>query len=331
MKIDKALKNLIKEGVLRNPDYKYLSSGSNYQAFLVVEDGKSYVLRILKELASSRNRLNKAYKVSKFLEKNKIKYHQKVFFLDENHKFLLSEYLEGKEVSLDSLTHSYLVDFCCKFREINNLKFEDLGINIFEDSVKRISNLINYKLSYITKNKDFLDIKDKNNIFKYIKDELICLRLEYKKVDWSKRRIYFDHGDLAGANILLNKKNKELKFIDWDNAKFSKDIGSILANMFFYCSNISDSFQDKFIKIYNQNDFTGFNDKDLKQEVRRGLKLIVLSGVIWALSSAIKSKKRKESVCFEYLKTANNRLAVFKQNFGTDGGTRTHKPCGTRV
>jgi serine/threonine protein kinase len=310
MKIDKIIKNLIDEGVLKNPSYKYLSSGSNYQAFLI---DKKYVLRILKENPGSKNRLEKAYKISRFLERNNIDYQQKVFFLDKKNTFLLSEYIEGEEVSLNSLDDKYLKDFCSKFREINSLEQKGPELNILEDSIQRLSNLTSYKLKNIIENKNYLEIKEKDDIFNYIKRELVKLKKEYETIDWGERRVFFDHGDLAGANILLNKKTGEIRFIDWDNAKFTKDVGLILANMFFYCSDISESFQDRFIKEYNQDNFTGFSNEELKREVKRGLKLIVLSGIIWALSAAIKSKDENKDSYFEYLKTANDRLAVFKK------------------
>lgn len=339
MKIEKVLKILVNKKIVKSPEFRSLGAGNNYQAFLVNDFGKQYVLRLMKSSVASKNRLEKAYIVSKFIEKENIGFAQKAIFFDKKNKFLLTDYIDGQEFSVKDLNQKHLKEFLMKMIRVNSLEYKDFGkftsgkklnFDILEDSEKRIDSILKIKMTYLKRNKNILFDSSFDKKMDYLKNNLVLLKKEYKDIDWTDKRVFFDHGDLAGANIILNKNN-QLFFIDWDNAKFTKDIGLILANMFFYCGDITDSFQKKFISLYIKEGNIKFNAKELKLEVERALKLIILSGIVWALASAIKSKKRSESFWLKYTKIANERLAIYEKHFGADGGTRTHKPFGTRV
>lgn len=339
MKVDGILKILVNKKILNNPEFEILGSGNNYQAFLINDCDNQYVLRLTKDSVASKNRLEKSYITSKFIEKEKINFAQKAVFFDKKNKFLLTSYIEGRELSVKDLSQKQLGEFIEKMVKVNNLNYKDftkfmlgkkINFEIFEDSKERIDLILKNKIPHIERNRNLLfDINFDEKII-FLKNKLKLLKEEYGCLDWRDRRLFFDHGDLAGANIILDK-SKQLFFIDWDNARFTKDIGLILANMFFYCGDISDGFQKKIIDLYIKKGNAEISPQELKLETERGLKLIILSGVVWALTAAIESKEVLDVSLKKYIKIANERLVIFKKHFGADGGTRTHKPFGTRV
>lgn len=319
----KALKILIDNKILKKPKVEKLSFGNNYQTFLLRENDFKYVLRLPIRKASSNNRLEKAYLVLKFINAAKIDFAEKIIFFDKKNNFLLTNYIGGREVSLKDLKGKQLIDFIKKIvilKDLNLKKFNNLvnkeriKLNIFENPADRLLFLRKKRFAYIKKWKNNL-LEFNFDFFgfeKWFESNISILEKYYFFKKYKKSDIFFDHGDVAGANIILNKD--KVFFIDWDNAKFTQDMGFSLANIFFYCGDFSDKFIKKFISIYCKYSGNSFIDeKNLLKEVEYGLKLIIFSSVIWSLESLIKMKKAKDSGCGHFFSIYKDRLKIFNK------------------
>jgi len=87
MTYSKALKILIQRGIIKNPVISELSSGNNYQSFLIVDNNYKYVLRLPLKKSNSKNRLEKAYLVLKFVEDGGFNFSEKAVFFDKKIHF----------------------------------------------------------------------------------------------------------------------------------------------------------------------------------------------------------------------------------------------------
>ncbi|MCK9438863.1 MAG: hypothetical protein WCY43_00050 [Patescibacteria group bacterium] len=315
----KALATLIKNQMLKNPQISELSLGNNYQTFLLEENGLKYVLRLPLKKASAKNRLEKSYLILKFIEREGVDFAEKNIFFDKDNNFLLTNYIAGKEVSVRDLNSRQLADFIDKILFLKNLSFkkfnnfaqkEKININLFENPSDRLLFLKRERFKNIKKNKKELLNFNFFEFEKWFKVNLMNLESYYCSKKYRKKDIFFDHGDVAGANIIL--KNNSLIFIDWDNAKFTQDVGFSLANIFFYCGDFSSWFIEKFVSIYlkkAQNNDT--SKKDLINDIEHGLKLIIFSGVLWSLESFIVSHKKDEKKSMEYFYDYQERLKSY--------------------
>ncbi len=322
MTYSKALKILIQRGIIKNPVISELSSGNNYQSFLIVDNNYKYVLRLPLKKSNSKNRLEKAYLVLKFVENEGFDFSEKAVFFDKKNSFLLSTYISGKEVSIRDLTQNQLSNFIGKiidlkklnFNKFNNLqKKNKLSLNILENPVDRLSLLKKERVKFIKKNKKVLinNQIDFSDLICWIDNNFSFLQNFYKTKKYKKADLFFDHGDVAGANIIINKNN--LFFIDWDNAKFTHDLGFSLANILFYSGNFSKKFIDEFLSLYFKKIKTNINKKIFLEEFNFGFKLIVFSGVLWSLESFIKSIKNDDVDCEKYFVMYKERLRIYNK------------------
>jgi hypothetical protein len=315
----KALSVLIKNEIFKNPQISELSFGNNYQTFLCSENGLKYVLRLPLKKANAKNRLEKSYLILKFIESEGVDFAEKNIFFDKTNNFLLTSYIEGREVSVRDLSLRQLADFIDKilflkklsFKKFNNLtQKEGIKINLLENPSDRLSFLEAKRFKNIKKNKKELLNFNFFEFEKWFKLNLASLKEYYYSKKYKQKDIFFDHGDVAGANIIL--KNNSLAFIDWDNARFTHDIGFSLANIFFYCGDFSSKFIEKFISIYLKKEQSDdFNKKNLIGDVKHGLKLIIFSGVLWSLESFVVSRKKNEKNSIEYFREYQERLKSY--------------------
>lgn len=320
----KALKILIKNQIFKNPQVSKLSLGNNYQTFLLEEGNLKYVLRLPLKKSNAKNRLEKSYLILKFIEGEGVDFAEKNIFFDKNNNFLLTNYIEGKELSVRDLSSKQLVDFVDKILFLKNLSFEKfnnftkkekININLFENPSDRLLFLKRERFKNIKKNKKELLSFNFFEFEEWFKANLMNLENYYCSKKYRKKDIFFDHGDVAGANIIL--KNNSLFFIDWDNAKFTQDIGFSLANIFFYCGDFSPQFIEKFVSIYlKKAQSNDFNKKDLINDIEHGLKLIIFSGVLWSLESFIVSHKKNEKRCVNYFYDYQKRLKAYNNFCG---------------
>jgi len=322
MTYSKALKILIQRGIIKNPVISELSSGNNYQSFLIVDNNYKYVLRLPLKKSNSKNRLEKAYLVLKFVEDGGFNFSEKAVFFDKKNSFLLSTYISGKEVSIRDLNQNQLSNFIEKiiglkklnFNKFNNLqKKNKLSLNILENPIDRLSLLKKERIKFIQKNKKVLTNNqiDFSNLICWIDDNFSFLQNFYKTKKYKKADLFFDHGDVAGANIIINKNN--LFFIDWDNAKFTHDLGFSLANTLFYSGSFSKKFIDEFLSLYFKKIKTNLDKKIFSEEFNFGFKLIVFSGVLWSLESFIKSIKNNDVNYGKYFVMYKERLRIYNK------------------
>ena len=320
----KSLKVLISNQILKKPKISELSIANNYQTFLLEEDGLKYVLRLPLKKASAKNRLKKSYLILKFIEKEGIEFSEKIVFFDDKNNFLLTNYIDGKEVSVKDLNDRQLSDFIDKILILKKISFsnfnkfikkENSDLDLLENPQDRLLFLKKKRFAFIKRERGRLANFNFFEFEKWFDLNIEILENYYFFKKYKKSDIFFDHGDVAGANIIM--QSKSLVFIDWDNAKFTQDIGFSLANIFFYCGNFSSQFVDKFISIYLRKDKNNFaNNKDLFNDVGWGLKLIIFSAVLWSLESFIVSQKRGEIKSKNYFNSYLERLKQYNNFCG---------------
>lgn len=280
---------------INNYNLKLIGDSNNYLVFQFVLNKKNYVLKTLNTKASARNRLKKSYNILKYLDNKGLKTAEKVFYLDKTNRYLISEYIEGKEMGLQDLKGKHLKLFIKELVKLNHLKVDPKICKIVTPLQFKRRTLINAHL--VKKN------PKTKAIAKICLNYLKALKIKEK----SANKLFFDHADLAGANIFLTKK-QQFKFIDWDNARLTNDLSFIMANMFYYASYFNKDKQDHFIDLYFKEAKLDCNRKEFKQELKKNYRLVVLSGVVWALKIALKSESK-----IIYLKLAKERLDFFRQ------------------
>lgn len=277
---------------------KLIGASNNYLVYSFLLNNREYVIKTVNPRASAINRLKKSYDILKYLNKKGLKTREKVFYLDKSHRHLISEFIEGQELDLRDLKGKYLKLFIQELVKLNHLKVDKKLINIvsplqFKKRALRNANLVK-----------------KNPVMKSIAQAVINHLNELRIKEKNDDTLFFDHGDLAGANIFLTK-DQQFKFIDWDNARLTNDLSFILANMFYYASYFSFKKQDQFIELYFKEAKLDYNIIEFKQELKKNYCLVVLSAILWALKTSLKSKEKAESKY--YLKLANERLEFFRQ------------------
>lgn len=314
------LKILISEKVLKNPKIKQLSSGNNYQTFLINEARDKYVLRLLNKKASANNRLEKAFVVLRFVEQEKINFAEKAIFFDKKNSFLLSTYISGKELSVSDLRPEQLMEFIKKIVTLRNLSFSKFvnlqnehkaKFEILENPIDRLSFLKDSRIKYLKANKAILENNgiSFSSLSVWINDNFSILQEAYKLKKYEKEDIFFDHGDASGANIILTKD--ALFFIDWDNAKFTQDLGFSLANLFFSASIFSRKYISSFLSLYLDLANIKMKKGELYQEVTVAFKLIIFSGALWALETLINSCKNEDGEQAKYLDIYQQRVDLY--------------------
>lgn len=315
-----ALKILISQKVLQNPKISQLSNGNNYQAFLITDNNTKYVLRLLSSNSSAQDRMAKMFLVLKFVEAEGIEFAEKAVFFDKKNCFLLTHYIPGKELSVFNLDKEQLKYFIKKIAILRNLKLDKFVAlqkkekNIFpilENPIDRLSFLKKKRIKFIKDNMKMLasDDIDILQLTKWIDSNFSLLNDLYKTKKYQVSDIFFDHGDVAGANIILNKSG--LFFIDWDNAKFTQDIGFSLANLFFYANIFSSKYIIDFLHLYTQEGKIKASKKELLHDIINGFKLITFSGALWSLESFITSKKNKNNDSQKYLDSYRERAEIY--------------------
>jgi aminoglycoside phosphotransferase (APT) family kinase protein len=189
---------------------KEIASSNNYIVYSFTLNKQRYVLRTISEKASSTSRLKKSYSILKYLNKKKIKPAETVYYLDKSHKYLISEYIDGQELGLKDLKGKYLKLFISELVKLNKLPINLQILKIVNPNQFKKRALRNAKLL----NQHEKTKKIALDLIKHLKE------LKINKVNEDK--LYFDHGDLAGANIFLSKE-KTFRFIDWDNARLTNE------------------------------------------------------------------------------------------------------------
>lgn len=286
---------------INNYNLKEIANSNNYLVYSFVLNNKKYVLKTVNKKAGSINQLRKTYKLLSYLNKKNLKTLEKVCFIDKKNNYLISEFIEGKELGLNDLVADNLKLFIKELVKINRLKVDKKLLKVispfkFKQGALRRANIIkkNSKLEKIA-----------SLVISYLKD------LNIKK-DYNNKAVYLDHGDLAGANIFLTKDNN-FKFIDWDNARLTTDASFILANTFYYASCFDKNKQEQIISLYLQEFKYQLNEKEFKTSLNQNFKLIAISAIIWALRACLKAKDKKEYKHF--LNMAKNRLNFLRQIF----------------
>lgn len=315
-----ALKILVSEGVLKNPKIKKLSNANNYQTFLISEARNKYVLRLLSKKASAKDRLEKAFTVLQFISQEKIDFSEKAVFFDKKNSFLLSTYVSGKELSVMDLRPEQLKEFIEKIIKLRTLSFSEFiklqksqgaEFEIMENPIDRLCYLKNQRIKYLDSNKSILKENGINfaQLSVWTSINMTLLQEAYASKKYRKEDIFFDHGDVAGANIILNKDG--LFFIDWDNAKFTQDLGFSLANLFFYSNIFSRKYISSFLSSYL--DFANIDIKrgTLYQDVELAFKLIIFSGALWSLEALINSCKNNDGEQKKYLSMYQKRSNLY--------------------
>ncbi len=274
--------------IIKNYNLKEIALSNNYRVYSFILNKQKYALRIISNRASARNRLKKTYLLLKYLNKEGLKSCETPYYLDKSHRYLITGYIEGKEMGLNDLKDKELELFIKELVKLNNFK-----INLKE---LKIINPLEFKKRALRKANLLKKEPIALSVIKHLKT------LKIKKDD--SQKLFFDHGDLAGANIFLTKK-QGFKFIDWDNAHLSNNLSLMLAKMFYYASYFDYNKQEFFIKLYFQEAKLAYNPKEFREELNKNFKLVVLSAIIWALKVSIKDLKYKE--------IAKERLKFFRQ------------------
>lgn len=317
---------LIEKKVLQKPKISQLSSGNNYDTFLVVDNNSKYVLRLLSNKASAQNRMAKMFLILQFVESENIDFAEKAVFFDEKNSFLLTSYIPGKELGVSALDKGQLKYFIKKIVILRNLKFDKFlefqkkegnDLSILENPLDRLSFLQEGRIKFIKDNKKILEDSgvQTKELSVWIDSNFILLSNLYKTKKYQASDIFFDHADVAGANIILNKAG--LYFIDWDNAKFTQDIGFSLANLFFYANIFSAKYIEDFLNLYAQEAKIRASKKSLLEDIVTGFKLISFSGALWSLEAFINSEKNKNSDSGKYLDSYRERVNIYN-NFSLE-------------
>lgn len=326
MEYSKALNILLKKNILQKPQVSELSISNNYHTFLIVDGKNKYVLRLVNKRASADNRLKKSFLILKFIEQERISFSEKVLFFDSKNSFMLSTFISGKELSVRDLKGKRLLEFVDKIIFLRKLKLgrfvslcrkEKKKIDNFENPLNRLVKLKKGRIKYIEENKNILsrfDI-DVSELSSWIKREFSFFQENYKKKKYKKNDIFFEHGDVAGANIILGKEG--LQFIDWDNARFTNDLSFSMADLFFHSYIFSRSFINNFLTLYIKKAKIKVDKKDLWSELGISFKFITFSGTLWALEAFVRSQKNKTGEGLKYLDIYRERLSLYN-NFSLE-------------
>lgn len=312
MNLKEAKKYLINKKIFSNPTVKKLGRGNNYDVYLVVNNDQKYTLRVNRTDVITENKLKNEFEILQFLEFSKINFCQKPIFFDYKKNISLLTFAPGKEIDIAKLNGKKLELFVEQLIKLHNLKYSDYlkfaKINKIKPKKPEtpLENLQIKGLSrfdYISKNCD-----DKN-LINWIEPKLEEAKKIAANVKCTDKNLIFNHCDLGGANIILDKN--QIYFIDWEQAKFVYHSDFWLGHIFIRCRHSSKLKQQKIIDLYAKK--TSQNKIELKNRIKEKMKINKLTDLIWATKmytqlkiKGFKNWKHYQKITKEIIREYNN-------------------------
>lgn len=285
--------------------------GNNTDIFVIKSGQKNYALRIARDKMQSDSALDRHFINLKFLSQENIDFSPRAIYFDKKKRILISEFLPGKDIISSGLSRKQLEIFVKQLLRLRLLKVaaykkihKQLGFT-FSNLQTPLESVNEFGL------KRFIIIK------KYYPDKDLVSWLEQKlnenikylsNTKWSNRNLFFVHGDLSGANILV--KGQKISIIDWDMARFvyTRDYG--LAYMILHFNYFADN-RETLVKLYAKH--AKINETGLIKAINQSMRGIKINDIIWSGNMYVELWKNKQPGWKKYLAQTKKRIKEFEQ------------------
>lgn len=289
-----------------------LGRGNNSETFLIIVGNTKYVMRVGRGDVSSNNQLFTQYKFLKFLESEDIDFVQRAVYYDKKKKMLITSFLEGDNLIGKKLNKKQFDDLVEKIIKIHSTKYSNFQKFCKKNKFKidkPISLKDKFKVSGIRRGNFVLKNCDNKEVVEWVRLHLEKAGRKVRGIKENKK-FKFTHGDLTGANIMIDKGS--ILFIDWDAAKFSYLPEYEIAYSIIHYDYFLDH-KDEILKRYaklQRLDFNTFNDKILVI-----MEIVLTTKVIWAAWIYTKMKKEKIRGANKYYKLFLKRVDEYNKLF----------------
>lgn len=290
-----------------------LSRGNNSDTFLIKSGGKKYTLHSQREDSRHQNRLLDHYINLKFLEAAKIDFVPRAVHFDKKSQLLLATYLPGRIVTERGLSD----------RELNILAryivtLSKLSFKVYQ-KICQAHKITAREPETPDKSIKIYGISRFNYVKRYSPDSEIIYWIKPKlersiefarSVRWGSRYTGFNHGDLTGSNIIINRG--QIYLIDWERARFvyTKDFGlgyMLLHYEFFFLN------QRKLIGYISRH--AKQNRKTLERLVLEDMQRVKVNDVIWAAQAYSELHKKNQRGWKKYRTMTYQRMREFEEMF----------------
>lgn len=312
MKISEVKNYLKQKKLFMDCKVRILGRGSNYQVFLIDDATGQFVLRVGRDDVAICNKLENEFHILEFLETQNIDFVARPILWDKKKRISILTFIPGEEKSVSKLTPKRLDLFVRQLIELHSLKLssykrfckkKNINFEQVETPMDAIHQYGIARFDYIKKNCDDRKLVD------WIEVRLKANVENIRKTKWTQKQIIFNHNDLAGANIIVDKNN--IRFIDWEHARFLYSTTFGLRHIFNHDDGMTRGKREKLIYLYAKYSSKGV--REIKRAIQDNFRVSKLNDIIWAVMTYTEMRQKGMRGAEQYMEMAEVRIGEWKK------------------
>lgn len=282
---------------------------SNHNFLVICKTGEKYVVKVSKNRVMNGDGLYNEFIVLKFLEENNIGFTPRVILYDVKNKVLLLEFIDARNIKLDSLNDEQIKTLVEYIYKLKQLKYEDFLSFCKKNSYPILSDLrLIYedfeeytikRFNFVVKNNKSKDLEP---LIRYIASKINFYEEKFKRFK-ETNSISLEFGDV-NDNFMADNSGK-IYIIDWEFARFIYNYGGYhLWTQYFTKKEKKSLFEEIYFNTFSEN------REEVKKLLDLNMNAIRFNDIIWAMMRFVETNES----CFLELAFKRQKIYMTKEN-----------------